>query len=150
MPGPGRPPNEKDLLQFMNGSPVYLGTIVSAGAATNNATTATPFSHQALGASDSVASPANYTNTLAGKTLLLQTSAAGLILPSAFANMIVNGVPGQSIVALQTVQPPLVGTVPAPALTSGERVIITMMSTEGWLQWLPVSGAGNLLVWELR
>jgi len=27
--------------------------------------------------------------------------------------------------------------------------IVIMNSMAGWMQWLPVSGAGNLLVWEL-
>lgn len=149
--GPGRPPNEKDLFQQTNGSPLYLGIIVSTGAATNNATTATPFNQTPLGpaaTSNTSTNPANYTNTLAGKMLLVQTTAAGLILPSAASSMSITTT--SNIIALQSVVPPLVGTIPGVALISGERVIVTMMPTEGWLQWLPLSGSGNLLVWELR
>lgn len=150
---PGRPPNQFDLLQLLNGAPGFLGALVSTGAAVNNATTATPFNTPQLGpanAAPNTTPPANFANTLAGKTLLLQTTAAGLILPSGNPNMLVNGVPGQLIIAQQTVLPPATGTAPGVALLSAERVILTMMPNEGWLQWLPVSGSGNLLIWELR
>ncbi len=140
--GPGRPPNINDLVMNTNGSPNYLGAIVSAGAATNNATTALPFNQVSLGAG-------TMNGTLAGKTLLLQTTAAGLIIASTSANMVINGVPGQNIIALQSVLPPALGTVPGVSLISGERVILVMLPTQGWLQWLPLSGSANLLVYEL-
>lgn len=147
-----RPFNEKDLITNINGSPVYLGMLVSTGSAVNNATTTTAFNSPPLGPSASDSGPINYTNTLAGKTLLLQTSAAGLILPSSFANMVIGATPGgvQPIIALQAVVPPAAGTVPGVALTSGERVVIIMGPSNGWLQWLPVSGSANCLVWELQ
>lgn len=154
MPGPARPPNERDVVTFLNGSPVYLGSLVSTGAAVNNATTATPFNGTPLGAVAapvpglSVA-PGNFTNTLAGKTLLLQATAAGLILPSTSASMAI--VPNSSaIIALQSVVPPALGTVPGVSLSAGERVTLILLPTEAWLQWLPVSGSANCHVWELR
>lgn len=150
--GPGRPSNEKDMFLQTNGSPIYLGTIVSTGAVQNNATTATPFSQTPLGpaaTSSTSASPANYTNTLAGKLLLLQTSAAGLIQTATNSSVVANTAT-PSLVALQSVVPPLAGTAPGVSLTSGERVIVLMMPTEGWLQWIPLSGSANLHVWELR
>lgn len=152
MPGPMRQATERDVVQTLNGSALFLGALVSTGAAVNNLTTATPFNQTALGpvvSPPNPAAPPNYTNTLAGKTLLLQTTAAGLIMASFSPNMTVGQVPGQNIIALQTVLPPLAGTAPGVALTSGERVIVTMMAFEGWLQWLPLT-SGNLLVWELR
>ncbi len=144
-----RPPNEKDILTQTNGDPLYLGTLVSTGAAVNNATTSIPFMQTPL-QGDASRGALNLTGTLAGKTLLLQTTAAGLIKSSTWANMVVNGVPGQTIIALQSVLPPLPGTVPGVALAAGERVELIMLSTHGWLQWLPVSGSANCLVWELR
>ncbi len=149
--GPGRPPNEKDLITNINGSPrVWLGALVSTGTAVNNATTATPFYTTPLSSTGSPATgPANFTNTLAGKTLLLQTTAAGLIFPSFSPNMPPNAVPNQFIIALQSVLPPLPGTCPGVALTSGERVVIIMSPVDGWLQWLPLTGSANCLVWEL-
>lgn len=145
-----RPPNEKDLITQTNGDPIFLGMLVSTGAAVNNATTANPFNAAGRGPAGSVASPLNMDGTLAGKTLLLQTTAAGLIKTSDNANMLVNAVPGQKIIALQSVVPPLAGTEPGVALTSGERVELIMMPLNGWLQWLPLSGSANCLVWELR
>lgn len=138
-----RPFNEKDLITNINGDPLYLGSLVSTGAAVNNSTTATPFFSPGLGG-------AVANGTLAGKTLLMQTTAAGLVQTSKFANMTINGVPGQTIIALQSVVPPLAGTAPGVALTSGERVVIIMAPEDGWLQWLPLSGSANLHVWELR
>ncbi len=143
-----RPATEKDMWLKTNGSPLYLGSLVSTGAAVNNATTATKFRWEPLGPVDSVASPQNLANTLAGKLLLLQTSAAGLILPSTSPAMVATA--AAPLIALQSVVPPLTNTAPGVALTSGERVIVLMQTNEGWLQWLPVSGSANLLVWELR
>lgn len=144
-----RPANEKDLITKTNGDPVFLGVLVSTGAAVNNATTATPFATTPLGPT-ATSNPANLTGTLAGKTLLLQTTAAGLIKTSPVSSMTVNPGSGNTVIALQSVVPPLAGTEPGVALASGERVELIMMSLNGWLQWLPVSGSANCLVWELR
>lgn len=140
MAGPGRPSTDKTTLQYLNGSPVFLGRMVSTGAAVNNSTTAVPFNAAPLGGT---VSPVNLTNTLAGKMLLLQTTAAGLILAS-------DGV--ALTIALQTTVPSIVPplAIPGVALASGERVVVLMRQTDGFLQWLPVSGAGNLFVWELQ
>lgn len=143
-----RAPNEKDLITQTNGDPLYLGSIVSTGAAVNNATTTTPFNQAGLGPANSSASPLNLSGTLAGKTLLLQTSAAGLINTSASPSM--SGTAPFPVVAQQTTMPPATGTVPGVSLVSGERVVVIMMPFNGWIQWLPASGSANLHVWELR
>lgn len=145
-----RPVNEKDLITKTNGDPVFLGMLVSTGAAVNNVTTATPFNAAGRGPNGADGFPVNLDGTLAGKTLLLQTTAAGLIKTSNNPNMTVGSVSGQNIIALQSVVPPLAGTEPGVALASGERVELIMMPLNGWLQWLPVSGSANCLVWELR
>lgn len=147
-----RPPSEFNLVQSFNGSVTFLGVIVSTGAVQNNASTAQAFSTTPLGPIGSDASPQNLAGTLAGKVLLLQASAAGFILPSAFSNLAVNGVPGgvQKIAALQATIPVATGTAPGVALAAGERVVVTMGTGEGWLQWLPLSGAANLFVWEQK
>jgi hypothetical protein len=151
MSGPGRPPNVTDTVLNVNGSPVYLGVIVSTGAAVDNNTTAIPFFNVPLG--PSAAAP-NYTNTLAGKTLLLQASAAGFILPARTTSA-TPGTPlaasaALNLVALQATIPVAANTSPGIALAAGERVYVTQMAFEGWLQWLPLSGSGNLFVWESR
>lgn len=140
---PNRPYNEKDLVTGVNGSPVWLGAIVSAaGALTTNASTATPFFNTPLSGNTTTPNfPPNLQNTLAGKVLLLQATAAGSVLP------LDNTIP--ITLALQTVLPPLNGTSPGPSLAASERVVVIMAPWHGLLQWLPTSGAGNLLVWEL-
>lgn len=148
-----RPANERDILLATNGSPVWLGCIVSAsGAVANNASPApTAFSATPAGPPPgSVASPQNLQGTLAGKTLLLQPTAVGSVLPSTSPNLTPGSAP-PPVVAQQAVVPPLAGTTPGVALNfAGERVIVVMGALEGWLQWLPLSGAGNLHVFELR
>jgi hypothetical protein len=131
MAGPGRPPNERDTVQFLNGCPVYLGTLVSTGAAVNNLTTATPFLSAVTGVAPGTI---NWASTLAGKMLLLQSTAAGLLLPS-----------GSNVVTM-TVQ---TGAMPGVLVASAVAQIILMRQDFGWLQWMPSSGSGNLLVWEL-
>lgn len=140
MAGPARPYNERDTMQALNGAPIFLGVLVSTGTAVNNLTTATPFNQVGLGPTASVASPANFSNTLAGKMLLLQPTANGQILPSA-SNIVT--------IAQQSVVPVLSGTQAGVLIGSGERVELLMTSTMGWLQWLPQSGSGNCFVWEL-
>ena len=152
MAGPARPANERDLILNINGSPRFLGVLVSTGAAVDNQTTAKPFNFQPLGPTASAGSPANFTNTLAGKTLVLQSSAAGLIRParstSASSSVALAASPTLTLVALQSVIPVAINTEPGIALAAGERVYVTMMSDEGWLQWLPLTGSANLFVWE--
>lgn len=147
-----RPFNEKDLITATNGSPKYLGTIVSSGGVVNNATTATPFNSPGLGGVASPnTGPASLQGTLAGKTLLLQPTAVGSILPATNPSVTINTPPTNLVLAQQAVTPPVSGTSPGPALNfAGERVVVIMMPDEGWLQWLPLSGAGNLHVFEMR
>lgn len=147
MAGPARPANSRDELLAINGDPVYLGVLVSTGTRVDNSTTAIPFNTPALGPVGSVASPANFTNTLGGKVLLLQPSAAGVIMSSNAPILGSNPVP--MLVALQTV-PVAVGVVPGVLLPDTQPRIITMLSSSGWLQWLPSTGSANLFVWELR
>jgi hypothetical protein len=131
-----RPPNERDQVLAINGTPAFLGILVSAGAVINNATTAVPFNDGAA---------AGRTTTLAGKVLLLQPTAAGVFMPSSSALI---GGAGFTL-ALQSVVPPLANTIPGVSLAAGERVVVTMGANQGWLQWLPLAGAANLFVWEL-
>lgn len=137
MAGPGRAPNLFNLTTALNGSVTFLGVIASTAAAvTNNATTATPFNFQPRDAGDvTTGKPINYTNTLAGRTLLVQPTAAGVMLAGATA--------ADLSMTQQT------GIKPGVLLASGEKAIITMQQDSGWLQWATVAGSGNLLVWEL-
>jgi hypothetical protein len=143
MAGPARPYTEFDLLQALDGQPQYLGVLVSTGAAVNNATTATPFNQTPQGAQNpsspgTTQLPGNNAGTLAGKVLLLQTTAAGFVLAGA----------SPAITITNQTLPTGMGLIPGTALASGERVIITMLSSYGYLQWLPAT-SGNLFVWEL-
>lgn len=136
MAGPGRSPNERDTIQFLNGAPTFLGALVSAGAAVNNANTATPFNAAAGG-------PAL---TLAGKTLLIQASAIGFVLTGATATAAIPPVP---LVATQTTLPPAAGTAPGVQVAANVAQIIVMRQDQGFLQFIPSAGSANLLVWEL-
>lgn len=131
MAGPGRPPTDKDTVQFLNGCPVYLGTLVSTGSTVNNLTTATPFLSAVTGVAPGTL---NWASTLAGKTLLLQSTSAGLLLPSG------------SNLATMTSQ---TGAVPGVVVASAVTQIILMRQDFGWMQWQSTGGSGNLLVWEL-
>jgi hypothetical protein len=129
--GTGRPPNTRDTLHAVNGVPKFLGVLVSAGAAVNNATTAAPFL--------ATPSPGTMKGTLAGRTLLIQSSAAGFVL---------TGESPALTVANQTLPTP-VGREPGVLIPSQAPQIIVMRPDTGWLQWLPSAGAANLFVWEL-
>ena len=144
---PGRPPNALDVERTMNGRMNYLGVIVSAGTAIDNSTTANPFAYVPRGApaTAGVDVPANYANTLAGRTLLVMASAAGHILASS-APLTTVGTP--TVAAIATV-PPAVGTIPGPKVQAEERVPFIMSATDGWLQFIPTTGSANLWVWEL-
>lgn len=144
---PGRPPNERDWMQFTNGDPgLPLGWLVSSGttAPVNNVTTATPFNTGEVGSGSGVYGTRN---SLAGRVLLLQPTAAGVFLTSSSASMVVNVAP--AVVALQSTLPPVAGRQPGVLLQANERVIVCMLPTNGWLQWLGNAGAANLIVWEL-
>lgn len=142
--GTSRPPTERDTLWGLNGAPVFLGVLVSTGTAVNNATTATPFNYQATPQPPLGASALG--GTLAGKVLLIQPTAAGLIYTSTVAGI----GPNFTTVAQQSVVPPVQNTVPGFLLnTAAVGSIIIMPGNMGWLQWLPVTGSANLFVYEL-
>jgi hypothetical protein len=137
--GPQRPPSVTTAINLLNGSPVYLGTIVSSGTAASNLTTATPFYAYPLQPAITMVGGQNMVGSLAGKVLLVQSSAAGFILPS----------PSNAItIANQNVPVPQ-GLSPGVLIPGSTGQIVEMNSVFGWLQWLPVSGAANLTVWEL-
>lgn len=133
MAGPGRAPTSRDVLHSLTGTPVYLGVLVSTGAAVNNATTATPFSTGMPGAAAT-----NFLNTLSGKTLLCVPSAAGYVLPA----------PSSALVIAPMSLPIAVNATPGISVSESEWVKIEMQPGSGWLQWLPFT-AGNLWIWEL-
>lgn len=127
---PLRPPNVNDAVQVIAGQPNFLGVLTSTAAASvNNSTTAVPFGVPALGSAG-----------LAGKVLLLQPTAAGLILPG--ENSVV------SIVQQATAPNPPVA-VPGVLLGLGERVEITLGPTTPYLQFVAVTGTASCLVWEM-
>lgn len=115
-------PRIYDLTQFItqsDGSPQFLGVITTVGAASqNNNGTATPFSNTGDG--------------LAGKMLMLQPDVACYILQGTT----------NAVAAVGT------ATSSAVNISAGERVILTMQRTEGWLA---VVGAApvNLKCWEM-
>lgn len=139
---PGRPSTERDVLLSLNGSPLFLGALVSGATTTpvNNATTATPF-NLPLATAISGAQAQNKPS-LAGRVLLLQPIATGLFLPSSTV--------GLNIVQ-QATAPSFVAPFAFPGIlvTAGERVVWTMPSDAPYLQWLSTSGSATCLVWEL-
>jgi len=130
---PLRPPTERDTVHLLNGAPTYLGTLVSSGTAVNNATTALPFNAVRT-------SSQSFQGTLAGKVLLVQSSATGFVLPSLDLT---------STVATQATIPPAVNTTPGVQLAANTAQIIIMRPDAPFLQFIPSAGAANLLVWEL-
>jgi hypothetical protein len=132
---PGRPPNERDVVQTINGQPNFLGVLTSTAAApVNNATTAVPFNVKS-----SIASR-GFQGSLAGKTLLLQATANGLILP---------GEDNTVSIVQQATAPNPPAAVPGILITAAERVELTLGPTTPCLQFATVSGTGSLLVWEM-
>jgi len=137
--GPQRPPSVNTSIDLLNGVPTYLGTLVSSGAGVNNLTTSVPFLGTPLQAVPTSTGGQNMVGSLAGKVLLIQSTAAGYILPS-FSN---------AVTIASQVFPVAQGTSPGVLIGANVPQIVIMNSMAGWMQWLPVSGAGNLLVWEL-
>lgn len=142
MAGPGRPPNEKDLQQSIAGQPVFLGVLTSTAAvAVNNGTTATKFNQYST-----IQPSTGFQGSLAGKVLLLQPTAAGLILPNpTTAN------PPAPIVVQQATAPSLVApqSIPGVLIGANERVEITMGQQTAYLDFVAVTGTASLLVWEM-
>jgi hypothetical protein len=140
---PGRPPNERDLQQAIAGQPVFLGVITStAAAAVNNGTTSVPFNTK------SPLPGKNFDGSLAGKVLLLQPTAAGLILPNPSTVTVPAAV--TPIIAQQATVPNPPTVIPGVLLAQGERVEITMSQTTAYLDFVAVTGTASLLVWEMQ
>ncbi len=142
--GTGRPPNINDLTLTLNGQWSFLGKIVTAGTAINNATTAVPFLYQPKDAGDPATGRLpNYTGTLAGKVLIVMpVTDAVWVLPSA---------PGASL-AQTAAAPVTIGTGINPGLkfAVGERPSFVMGTQSPWLQMISDGGgAATLLVWEM-
>lgn len=145
---PQRPPTAKDVETMMNGRMTLLGVIRSTGAAVDNSSAT---SLNAVGGTGGFyatvqqgAVPTNFALTLAGRVLLLQASAAGSVL-AATAPI---GTGTQVTVTNSTVMPTAT-TQPGPKLQAEERVPFIMGAEDGWLQFIPVTGSADLLVWEL-
>lgn len=138
-----RPQNLQLLTTALNGSWVFLGRIVTAGAAVNNSTTAVPFNHQPRGGSPAAGASINYADTLAGKTLI--------VMPVTDAVFVMPSGPDETLVGMLT-NPVTVAAGARPGLRFGvgERPSFVMGQTSGWLQIISeAGGAATLLVWEL-
>lgn len=137
---PSRPPQIRDLELCINGDLNFLGVIVSTGAAQDNSTTAIPFNQ-------TPSATGTFLSTLAGKSLLIQPTAAGHVLASAIPML---GSPaGLITVTTLASAGPFTTTAPGTKLQAEERVNFFMMQNKGWLQFIPTSGNASLFVWEL-
>lgn len=143
--GPNRPPNERDIIQALSGMPTFLGVITSTAAvAVNNGTTAVPFNMK------SNAPNAGFQGSLAGKVLLLQPTAAGLILPN--PNQPLAPATAPAAVIVQQATTPVLSlpqSLPGILVGANERVELTMAQGTGYLDFVAVTGTASLLVWEL-
>lgn len=148
-PSPARPPNERDMLLGVNGSPKFLGVITSAGPIQNNLTTAIPFSQTMQGPVGSPNVPLNFAGTLAGKVLLLQVTASGQILPSSSSSIASPGSADVPVLTDFATFAGISGTALGPVIAANERVVVCMLPNQGWLQWLPGT-SGSCIVWELQ
>lgn len=129
--GTGRPATERDTLHTLHGVPRdYLGVIESTGPAVpaSNRYTTTPFQYAAVAGS-----------TLAGRTLMVQPTGPGYLLPTSAAPL---------VVCAQALPLP-VGGVPGVMVGANERVTVMMRPDTPFLQWLPLAGGADLYVWEL-
>ena len=131
---PARPPNERDAVIQINGQPNFLGVLTSTGTGVNNLTTAVSFNTL------STIPGVGFRGSLAGKTLLLQPTANGLILPGESSTV--------NIVQQATVPNPP-AAVPGLLVTAGERVELTLGPSTPFLQFVTVTGTGSLLVFEM-
>lgn len=122
-----RPDSVLQLSLRVNGTPIPLGCISSAdGASYNNHTT-----------SGGGCSAFNNTGiALEGKTLLVYAAAGGRVLPG-------------TLNTASTVATAGAATAGVP-LKAGERAIIVMTNTHGWLAWKPDASGNSLEVWELQ
>lgn len=137
-----RPQNLQLLTTALNGSWTFLGRIVTAGAAVNNATTAVAFSFEPRGA-PTPTTRGNYEGTLAGKTLI--------VMPVTDAVFVMPSGPDETL-AQMAANPVTVAAGLRPGLRFGvgERPSFVMGQTSGWLQIISEGGgAATLLVWEM-
>lgn len=139
--GPGQPQNLQLLTTSLNATWVFLGRIVTAGTAVNNATTAAPFKHEPRGGNPAPGDPINYENTLAGKVLIVQAVTDAVLI-----------LPGTSLAAMVAAPVTVAaGVNPGLRFGVGERPNFVMGQQEGWLQIISEGGgAATLLVWEQR
>jgi hypothetical protein len=153
---PGRPPNERDLILLLNGSPQISaanggarGILTSSGSAVNNVTTATPFNTglQPDGSYSPSVKNGTASASLAGRVLAVHATAAGFFAPASWATM---GNPnvGPDVATTATI-PPAAGTFPGVPIAAGEIKLVIMLPGEGWLQFISSSGTASLVVWEL-
>lgn len=121
-----RPDTPLLLALRLSGTPIPLGCISSSdGAAYNNHTT-------------SGGGCSAFENTgiaLKGKTLLVYAAAAGRILPGTANTASTTATAG--------------GATAGVPVKAGERVVIVMGNTYGWLAWKPDASGNSLEVWEL-
>lgn len=146
---PMRPAAAKDVETMLNGSPTLLGVIVSAGAAADNSSAASVGPTGTAGGFNTLTLPTNgaqinYGLTLGGRVLLVVATAAGYITKGATPL----GTPNQPTV-VGVVNLPTPTTQPGIPVQASERIPLIMNSQDGWLQFVPATGAANLVVWEL-
>lgn len=167
---PGRPSTERDLIQVLNGAPMFplfpgisvgslipgttntlnyapgqapaTGILTSTGTAVNNITTATPFAVGNVDASGN----RQLQGSMAGRVYLVQAIAAGFLMAS---DSPLVGVPQYWTVATQATVPPAAGTFPGAPLNAGDVRLLIMGPTTGWLQWISSSGTASLVCTEL-
>lgn len=137
---PGRPADVRDVVQTISGQPVFLGVITSTAAApVNNGTTAVPF------ATKSPIASMRFQGSLAGKVLLLQPTAAGLILPNP-----TTAAPPTPVIVQQATAPNPPTAIPGVLIGANERVEITMAQDCAYLDFVAVTGTASLLCWEMQ
>ncbi len=138
MAGPGRPQNWPLMAYALNGAPVFLGRLVcTTTAVVNNATTATPFNQTPRDAGNPSQNVGpNYENTLAGKSLILQS------MDNAFLVL-----PGDTAADLNVTA--ITGANPGLRVGVGERFNWIQPQDKGWLKVIAEAGTATIQVWEL-
>jgi hypothetical protein len=169
---PARPAAEKTLMLQLNGAPMFppfpsmaqgayipgnplvtfeamlgkqpaSGILTSTGTAVNNLTTAVKFAETPL-ANDGVTRP--LLGSMAGRVYLVHAIAAGFLMPS--ESPLINDARYWTVASTATV-PPAANTFPGVPMAAGDVRELTMLSTQGWLQWISSSGTASLVCWEL-
>lgn len=114
--------SQLELEKRLYAVPRPLGVIASTGTTKNNHDTAAAFN--------------NTGDALKGKILLLRSSVAARFLPGTANTAATVATAGQATTGVP--------------IAAGERVVVVMTDTYGWVAYLPDSGSGNLEVWELK